>query len=157
MGRQLVHLNEKALGTVLCPRCRRKQTLDFSEHKGRRQIIEVKCECGTEIDIEIEFRKVNRKKINLYGYYQKKGYRNVRGVIKVNNLSVCGVGFYIYGYHNIHIGDRITIDFVLDDCDKSRIEKEVEVVNLDIKFAGGRFTVPAYHKDKKLCFYLMGA
>ncbi|MEW5736374.1 MAG: hypothetical protein AB1921_16125 [Thermodesulfobacteriota bacterium] len=154
MKRQKLYLDEKGVGTVLCPECHTSHEVNFSMYKGERQVLQVECPCGPVKDVELEFRKAFRKDTKLFGHYQKRGPLDEKGTIKVGNLSLGGIGFTVYGAHSLAVGDRLTVDFILDDAAKSRIEKTVEVRNVMGKTIGGKFIQPAGATDASLGFYL---
>lgn len=153
---QRVYLDENNFGTVLCQDCQESQHIDFSEFKGQKQPIQIKCPCGEIQNVKVDFRKSFRKGTTLFGKYIKHGDLKEKGTVNIFNLSYGGMGFYIYGNNHLNVGDTITVNFNLDDPNKLTIEKTVEIKNIREKYIGAKFVFPINRSDKILSTYLEG-
>jgi len=92
------------------------------------------------------------KKTNLPGTYTHEG-RNDRGLMTVINISRSGLKIRLNVPRNFIPGDRLLVEFNLDDRERSPIKKSVIVRNVQEKFVGVEFA--AIEHFDKLGAYLL--
>jgi hypothetical protein len=137
-----------------CPHCRTVKTVPIKKLKNPKKVIEVKCFCRKIFNVALEFRKMYRKDVELKGRYVNQSRENDEGSIIISNISMNGLGFYINGAHKIGLDNILSVEFRLDDDQKTFISREVVVREVQGNFAGVEF-VNVDRYDKYLEFYLV--
>lgn len=151
------YVDEQTQTVFLCPHCGFERRFDASPFKNKKKTLTVKCKCGNSTEMEIEFRKQFRKKVELFGScIIKKTQKKCEIIVK--DLSFKGIGFeflHIYKKYmaDIEIGDLIEVDFKLDNKKEDQISKRC-VVRLKLpSHIGAEFDDENF--SKQLGFYLM--
>lgn len=158
-----VFVNEDNKATLACPDCERSRTIDATPfiYMARAVRIKIKCPCGFHYPAELERRRHFRKVVHFQGTYrQAMGGRHVgRGTMAVLDLSRTGVRMRLSGDRDFRVGDRLVLEFQLDDHKRSRIRKESVVRRIDGKDLGAEFAAsdPADPNAKAIGFYLFAA
>jgi len=158
-----VFVNEDNKATLVCPDCERSRTIDAAPfiYMARVVRIKIKCPCGVHYPAELERRRHFRKVVNLNGTYRKAiGMRHVgRGTMAVLDLSRTGVRMRLSGSKSLRIGDRLMVEFQLDDSRQSKIRQEGVVRRIDGADLGAEFTPtdPDDPNAKAIGFYLFAA
>ncbi len=138
---------------IKCPHCRLEKTISVEEIKGRKKILKVKCSCKNVYNVSLEFRKMYRKETELKGRYINLSHENDENIIIVSNISMRGVGFCISNGHKIAKGNKLRVEFRIDDKRKTFIGREVVVKVVRGNYIGAEFiNVDEY--DKFLGYYL---
>ena len=149
-----------------CPSCLELKTI--SAIRLVPHLFNVRCKCNHVFAVQLEFRKKNRKKTNLVGYYRKRNHPsewaeihwesenvNVRKInCKVVNLSSTGIGIVPFGEYDIKTGDSLAIRFVLDDSAQSVLLKRAIARVVLESYVGCEF-VEEDKNDKNIGFYLL--
>lgn len=139
--------------TISCPSCGRTKRLTVARYCGRKHTIKVRCNCHTSFLTHLEFRRHYRKVTELQGFYRITSEGGGGGNASIHNVSRGGLGFTVSGKHNIRIGQKALIDFVLDNHKSTRLSKEVEIKAVNDNYIGCEFiTHQPFEKD--LGFYL---
>lgn len=140
--------------TIVCPSCSRVKNASVGAYKDKCHNIKVRCSCGTQFMVHLDFRRYFRKSTDLFGYYRiiKPPGRGF-GEINVKDISLGGIGFTVSGINRIEIGQTLSLDFTLDDKKKTRLKKEVIVQSIVGDFIGSRFSDNELF-EKELGFYL---
>ena len=139
--------------TIVCPICDFKKKIDAVPYKTVNRALKVKCICGEVFRCVIEFRKCYRKKVNLSGeHFSKKTGK--RGVFRVEEISMGGMKFTSLDPHGIGKGDALEVKFLLDDPDKTEINKRAVVLRVEDLTVAIKFT-DKNGWDKQLGFYMM--
>lgn len=100
-----------------------------------------------------EKRRYFRKRVDLNGQYRNQRTGS-SGEVLVEDVSFKGLKMTTIGPSDIKSGDRLTIEFTLDNPRKSRIRREALARHVDQNRIGIEFiNPPAY--DKELGFYLV--
>jgi hypothetical protein len=155
MDTEKVYVNEAFDGIVICPQCEKRKRANFSAYRGHgSRTLKVKCTCETQFQISIDFRRAYRKKTDFPGMYTRLSYKKDKGDMHILNLSANGIGFRTTNLSVLSIGDKIRMQFTLDDQKQSEIEIEGVVRNVDGNYVGCEFTDPSQHQ-RTLGFYLM--
>jgi len=74
--------------------------------------------------------------------------------VRMNNISITGVGFITLNRNYLRKGDRLVVRISLDDREKSKIEKSAVVKWVQERYIVCRF-IESDQYDKILGFYLM--
>lgn len=140
-----------------CPYCGFTKTFDTSAYRDKDSRIVVKCQCGQQVRVLIEFRQHYRKQVNLLGECTLHK-TNALFPVRIQDLSLNGLSFYIL--HNISedyspfdLDDLVTIQFRLDNSSQDMIVRKALVKNIRGPNVGVSFIRPGY--EKELGFYLM--
>ena len=139
---------------IKCPHCRTSRTVPVNKIKDPKKVFAVKCLCRKVFKVVLEFRKMYRKETELKGRYINQSHPDDEGTIIISNISMNGLGFYLVGPHHIERDNILTVEFRLDDEQKTFITREVAIREVQGNFAGGEF-VNIDRYDKFLDFYLM--
>ena len=110
---------------------------------------------------QLERRRYFRKTVHFPGTYSRAagGCHAGRGTMDVLDLSRTGVKLRVGKHENLKVGDRLTVEFQLDDRRRSRISRESVVRRIDGMHLGAEFTPsdPADPNHKAIGFYLFAA
>ena len=158
-----VFVSDDRTVTIRCSHCGRKKVFDVSRHQGRNKPVQVKCACGLQFAVSLEWRRFYRKYVVLPGQYSKEGdereagdmlvERISYGVMLLENVSLGGIGFRTDAKPNLKAGDIAQVSFHLDDGQKSLISRNTTVVRVRDHLVGVEFC--DNKQDKALAFYLM--
>jgi hypothetical protein len=157
-----VYITSNDLATFSCPSCRRSKTVDLAKHGHIEKAvnIKVKCACGHIYPVSLERRKNFRRHTDLPGtfYLMAGDSRTAKGTMVVLDVSRTGIKFRIHGEHRMVIGDRLRVEFHLDDPNHSFIEKEVIIRKIKGPEIGSEFRTvdPSDINDRTIGFYLLG-
>ena len=155
METEKVFVNDDFDGIVICPQCEKRKRTNFSAFRGRRnRTFKVKCTCETHFQVLVDFRRSYRKKTDFTGVYTRLSYKKEKGEMHILNLSARGIGFRTTDLSGLSQGDKIRMQFTLDDQKHSKIDTEGIIRNVDGNYVGCEFTDPSQHQST-LGFYLM--
>jgi hypothetical protein len=73
----------------------------------------------------LERRRHFRKSVNLVGMFFFQGSKGnpIKGLIKIRNISQSGIQFSINSMPEFEVGDKLTIEFTLDDEEHSLVRE----------------------------------
>lgn len=151
---QPVFVNSENKANFTCPNCTKAKTVDISklEINKKKLNIRVKCSCGHIYPVLLERRKFYRKKTSLPGIFVLE--QNLKEFsMKVTNISRFGLEFNCFESEMLKVGDRIEVEFRLDDKFRSLIRKKSIIRKIEGKTVGAEFSFPDEY-DKTLGFYL---
>jgi predicted RNA-binding Zn-ribbon protein involved in translation (DUF1610 family) len=160
---QKVYISSSKMVTFTCPQCEYARVVSVAQHKELETVdrVKVKCKrCGHRYRVVIERRGQYRKVVNLPGTYTLLvgGRPTDKGYLKVIDLSRSGLKIQLNDNPAFTVGDRLMIEFHLDDANRSMIRKEVEIKKIFGQELGVAFT--SVHasdpSDKALGFYMFG-
>ena len=160
---QKLFITEDNKATLVCPACDRNRSIDASAYITIERIvrIKIKCPCGHQYAAQLERRRYFRKTVHFPGTYSRAagGCHAGRGTMDVLDLSRTGVKLRVGKHDNLKVGDRLTVEFQLDDRKRSRISRESVVRRIDGTHLGAEFTPsdPADPNHKAIGFYLFAA
>lgn len=141
---------------ITCPHCGRQKEIPVESYKGKKIQLKIKCGCKNTFSINLEFRKRIRKRANLRGTYVNHSQRGSRGNLVVKNISVSGLEFSTVDAQRFEVDDELTVEFTLDDEQRSLISKEVIVRDVRKNSVGCEFERSGeYAFDGPLGFYIM--
>ena len=141
---------EKAQFT--CDQCQRNIKLDPVQLEADAPPLSVTCACGALMHVDADGRKYPRHSTRLSGRYTQPE-QGKSGAIVVEDISFGGLRFVTSLPHQIAHGDRLDIQFTLDDEDKSIITEPIEVRYVNQNAIGAQFA-NAENFDKRLVKYL---
>lgn len=140
-----VFLNNQGKGSFICPACKKGVIKDLSEIVRSKSAVRIRCRCscGHVYRVLVERRQFFRKEVNLVGMYiQHRGDHQspLKGIIRVRNVSQSGVCFSVNSSPHFEVGDLLTIEFTLDDTDRSKVREEGVVRRIESNMVGLEFT-----------------
>lgn len=164
---QKVFITNNNLATFICPQCEKTRTVDVSKYKNLAQAakVKVKCSCGHAYSVELDKRKHYRRETSLTGVYihivsslgtdfsEEVG----KGIMTVQDLSRSGLRFKLNVAPTFAVGDKLLLEFRLDDKKRSLIKKEVSIRSIKGLIIGTEFTHldPSDSSDRAIGFYLL--
>ncbi len=155
---QKVFITSKNTATFVCPECGNTSITNVSKYAAidKKVTVNCKCICGNHFKVSLEKRRQYRKGTNLPGvYYYDLGHGDVdKGNMRVVDISSNGLKLKLNVERHFNSGDRIRVEFHLDDKRRTLIKKEVIVRNVFKNLVGTSFS-PSEGDDPSLGFYLM--
>ncbi len=124
------YVNQDGITVFRCPKCETTEIIDTNKSKYAFRSFRAKCRCGAVIAGLNEFRRCCRKKVHLKGFYKNRKTES-EGDIFIENISLTGIDFRCLRKHNLQNGDRLDINFTLDNRKKSKVTLFVEVLHVD--------------------------
>ncbi len=145
---QKVFINAENKATFICPACNKTKITDVSKYKNATVAVKVKCKCpcGHAYNAILERRKSVRKNLNLAGTFTTEGGKN-KGNLTVLNLSRTGMKLKLNFHIDLQVGEKILVEFSLDDQERSSIRKDVFIRSIKDRILGTEF-VAKEHYDK---------
>ncbi len=162
-----LYLNQDNKVICSCPQCPKSRVVDASKLLGHKGQIKVRysfcCEkClknddkkNNEVVAVIERRKFYRKKIEVPG--QLVDANKQRYLVLISDLSRTGIRLVTKVANLFHVDDILTVEFHLDDVNRTFIEKELTIKRISESAIEAEFTVSQSYSqcDKAIGFYLM--
>jgi hypothetical protein len=158
VGLDKIFISSDNRATFICPKCSRSRTEDVARFFSAPGEVKVKiqCKCGNHFDVILDRRKSYRRKSEFPGIFTKErdGYS---GNMTVVDLSKSGFRFRVSTRQKLLVGDRLVVEFHLDDPARSLIRKRVEIKRITGLNIGVRFLSedPSDLSDKAIRFYLL--
>ena len=158
-----LYITQDNKATLACPACERSRIIDASPYVTLSRVVRlrVKCPCGHAYAAQLERRRFFRKPVRLKGAYsQAPGGRHVgKGSLAILDLSRSGVKMRLGREKALRVGDRIVVEFQLDDRKRSNVRQETVVRRIAGADLGAEFTPtdPADPNTKAIGFYLFAA
>lgn len=140
---------------VVCRHCGRIGKLDASQHKDDHRPIKVRCGCGAKFRVVLDRRKYYRKEVKLAGVYNREMTDLGGHAVIIENLSRGGTGFRTRYQHDIHLGERLQLRFILDNNVLREIRKDILVRHVSDRYIGAQFD-QLDAQDQLIAAYLMG-
>ncbi len=134
-----VYININNQATFVCPECQHAKTTDVSMYKktDKAVIVKCKCKCGNTYTAILERRKHYRKETRLPGAFSRE--KGGRGLITITDVSVSGLGFELSLDQKLEVGEKILVEFNLDDQPRSPIKREAVVRSVRGNQVGAEF------------------
>ncbi len=155
-----VFVTENNMAVFECPQCKKGKSVDVSKFKDLRQVvrIKVKCPCGHIYKVVLERRKYFRKDVNFPGTYTHvlPDYNEDKGGITVKDLSRAGVKIKLNVEKEFKIGDILSVEFQLNDKQRSFIKKDAVIKKISNTYLGLEFNSvdSSDPSDKAIGFYM---
>ena len=138
-----VFLNDRDEATFICPACDKGVIKDLSQFANALTAVRLKCKCscGNVYRVLLERRQHFRKPVTLVGTFSFFGGKGppTKGLIKIQNISQSGIQFSINSMPEFEVGDKLLIEFTLDDKDRSQIREEGIVRRIQTNTVGLTF------------------
>ena len=156
-----IYVDDTEKGTLICEKCGKTRVVNLSDFKNLGKPLKVKCSCGHFFFVRIEVRKFYRKSTHLRGEYIKISHDVAKGLEKgamtVEDLSRTGLKFRTRMSHNIRVEDMIRVRFILDDPQRSEVNKSATVKWVTDYLVGVEFVdFDTFNEaNRTLGFYLM--
>ena len=139
-----------------CPACGAVRPIPSDAFETKNRCAEIQCPCGKTFTALAEFRKAHRRDVALHGTYTRLPLENETGQVRINNLSMTGVGFTLQGDHGLSGSDLLKLQMVFDKGDCSDVEFVAEVVHISNNgYAGCRFKEMSLQQEEALASYLV--
>lgn len=140
---QRVFLNHREEGTFICPVCDKGVIRDLSQFADTQTALRLKCKCscGNTYRVLVERRQHFRRPANLVGTFSFYGGKGppMKGLIKIRDISKSGIQFSVNSMPDFKVGDKLLIEFTLDDEDRSQIREEGIVRRIHSNIIGVTF------------------
>jgi hypothetical protein len=138
-----VFVNDNGEGTFICPACNKGVIRDLSAFSKAPSAVRLKCKCscGHVYRVLVERRRHFRKPVNLVGmfFYQNHEGHPVKGLIKVLDISQSGMRFSVNSVPDFKVGDKLVVEFTLDDEEHSQIRETGTVRRIQTNIIGLSF------------------
>jgi len=146
--------------TFKCPKCDEPRTVDVSSYKNleKAEKVKVKCACHNIYFALIEKREPFKKITNFPGTFTHiiSDIPKDKGTMVVTDVSRTGLRIKINTKRDFFLGDKLMVEFHLDDKNKSLIKKEC-IIKKDFGLEFGiEFTSvhPSDPSDRAIGFYM---
>ena len=153
-----VFISSSNTATFVCPNCENTTTVDVSKYAqiDKQVKVNIRCRCGHAFVATLEKRRKYRKKTNLPGTYshQTSDGNIDKGLMTVEDISSTGLKLRLNVKRPFQAGDRLEVEFNLDDKRRTPIKKVVIVKNAHANYVGVSFR-PNDPDDPALGFYLL--
>jgi hypothetical protein len=153
-----VYISKNNTATFVCPNCENTTTADVTRYAKMDKTVHVniKCRCGHAFQAVLEKRRRYRKATRLPGTYTYEGPNGVedKGIMQVVDISSSGLKLKLNVGRAFKLGDRIRVEFNLDDPQHTAIDKVVIVKNVSKEYVGVAFN-EREGDDPSLGFYLL--
>jgi hypothetical protein len=156
-----VFINSDNTATFICPQCLKPKIVSVAKYVQRDTPVKLKvtCSCGHKYSVFLDKRKKFRRQADLEGFYKyvkgppEKPEAAYTGRLTVLDLSHNGLRVRLHDRPRFAVGDALTVEFTLNDKNRSLIQKNVVVRNVRDLSAGFEYmTQPSF--DSVLGFYL---
>jgi hypothetical protein len=121
---------------LTCPHCGKQQEVHTSLFRGK---IKLRIKCCDVFMVRIEFRKRVRKSPQLKGTYINHSQKDSKGDLAIQDLSITGLSFTCPNIHLFKIEDELTIEFILNDEQRTVIRKDAIVRSVRENSVGCEF------------------
>ena len=137
---------------IICPKCQLEKNINVFKFKDTHKRLKVKCKCGEEFRVALDFRKYYRKKVQIAGecFIHEK---NERDDILIIDISMTGINFTTFRPHNFSKDDLVELKFKLDDPMNTEIDTTIKIKWVNDRNAGAQFNNPKL-LEKDLGVYL---
>ncbi|MCF8023969.1 MAG: PilZ domain-containing protein [Desulfobacteraceae bacterium] len=148
--------------TITCPACQKSVTKDVSKFKDTDKYIKLRahCPCGHSYTVFLERRKQYRKSVELRGVYRHHDPASTSGDVEhwgsmtVVDLSRTGIRMKLNVMPKFKVGDRISVEFRLDDANSSLVRRDVIIQNIKGLYVGATYAM-AQSYDNIIGFYML--
>jgi hypothetical protein len=146
-----VFINDRGEGAFICPACKRGIIKDLSafQHTESAVRLKCKCNCGHTYRVLVERRRHFRKAVNWTGmyYFKTGGGAPIKGLIRIRDISRSGIRFSVNNMPEFEEGDKLIVEFTLDDEERSQVREEGIVRRIQSNIVGLQFkTIDHYGK-----------
>ena len=150
-ARRRAFVAEDGTAAFVCPNCEMSRNVPVFSFRGNKHSINIRCRCQETFTIDLDFRKSHRKITKLSGFYEISSGGGGRA--EISDLSREGLGFIVSGIHNVRVGQKLQVNFALDDKNNTPLNKTAVVRSVDQNRIGCEFKKDQAF-EKGLGFYL---
>jgi hypothetical protein len=154
-----IYLDAQHVGTMACPQCRTRRVVNVPQQCpqilaviGKRSVTTT-CRCGAIFASYFDLRRHPRKAVQLRGTLGDPHTGTPLSDTAIFSLSVHGLGFTLATALSLHIGQRYTTSFGLDDAEQSLIQEFIIIRRLQGLTVGATF-YPDEQYNYALDFYV---
>ena len=155
---ETVLINQDKKAKFICTACSRQWEKDVSKfYDIQKQVkIKVNCKCGNSWTCILEKRRHIRKPVSLLGAYAytPPGRAAYKGHMEVLDISLKGMKIRLDREWQFKIGDRLEVEFRLDNKAKKLLKRVVIIRNINKRDIGVAFR-DASRNDPDIGFYLL--
>ena len=157
---QKVFVSSENTITFKCPKCNQPRTVDVSNYRNleKAERVKVKCACENIYYALIEKRKQFRRTTNFPGTYTHivSDIPKNKGTMVVTDVSRTGLRIKLNSKTEFFLGDKIIVEFHLDDKNRSPIKKECIIKkDFGLEFGIEFISVhPSDPSDRAIGFYM---
>ena len=134
-----VYVEKGKTVTFCCPSCNKYKKESADQFLGEGKVRDILCSCGKIYQVEIEFRKLHRKKTRINGIYSNALCSEKFDEIIVTDLSLGGCRFELIGTRKLCEGNRIYIIFPLDRAAGTMVKENAIVTAVRDRYVSCKF------------------
>jgi hypothetical protein len=154
MPAKIIFADKKGMVYLNCPSCGDVSVRPVDQYFNMPQPLHISCTCGNTYEIQIEFRKSFRKKINLEGYYSRVHPPGSFEKMTITDISMGGCRFLTENRHLLRKDDLVKLVFNLDNATRTKITKEATICSFNERSVRCKFIDTSSGLDSDLGFYL---
>ena len=147
---EFVYVDYTNQATIICPKCGLEKNIDVTNFKDTHKKLKVKCRCGEDFRLTLDFRKNYRKNVRITGEYFVQG-KDENGEVIIENISANGIGFAILSPHYISQNDIVELKFTLDNPIRTEIQELVKIIWIIDRNVGAQYIDPKSHVWDFIC------
>ncbi|WP_041273004.1 hypothetical protein [Desulforapulum autotrophicum] len=127
--------------TLICPGCNRKRTLLLTQYKIEKPVTRIRYRCGCKETFYavLERKGQTAREMNLVGTCTSREEKHWSGRMTVKRLNAKGVTLMLNIRQKIMAGNKLLLEFVLDDAKQSIVKKQVVVTATDGSYVSAVF------------------
>jgi hypothetical protein len=155
-----IYITSDNKAVIKCPACGKSKTMEAAKYKDMDKAVKgnIKCPCGHSFSFILERRRFYRKETRLSGRYMVVApfSRKTIGAMIVTDISKSGLRIKPLERVDIQKGDKLLLEFRLDDANQTPITIEAMVMALLSESVGLKFcsTDLSDSNVKAIGFYL---
>ncbi len=140
MEHEKIFLNESGDASFVCPSCGEILKRNLSKDLGLNNLFKIncKCQCGNNSFLKLERRMFSREKTKFIGKFFSKN-NSKKGLIKIIDISPSGLKMFLNTKPDFSKGEKLVIEFSLNNRDWGLVKKEAMVKNIKGKEVGVEF------------------
>jgi|GEM_PF-249768 len=140
--------------SIRCPECALVKNIAVGKFRNDSHTLKTRCSCDTTFLVSLDFRRHYRKLTRITGIHTIIGVPGVYGRrMQINNISRSGVSFSMTGNHDMKVGQKVLLNFKLDDKKRTEVTKKVIIRRIHTGSVGCEYTNQT-QIGKDLNFYL---
>jgi hypothetical protein len=136
-----VFVHNKMVVSFACPQCKLEKEVAVERIKDvYHWNVNATCRrCSYKFKVSFNFRKYYRKETYIHGLlYDSLESLSPFGDVIITDISLTGIGFE-YNKCNFNIGSMFILRFILDDDERSRMEKKISIESIRGSKVGALF------------------
>lgn len=136
-----VFVHNKMVVSFACPKCKLEKDVAVERIKDvYHWNVNATCRrCSYKFKVSFNFRKYYRKETYIHGLlFDSTGSIDPVGDVIITDISLTGIGFE-YNKFNFDIGSMFVLRFILDDDERSRMEKKISIESIRGSKVGALF------------------